>query len=56
MLKIAKISKKVDVKKNVCNGERQYFFEIKEVYKVSWYFAKLLGGTYLLEIEHTHPL
>ena len=45
---------KENVSKSVCNGERKFFFEMKEEYKnlveKYWYFAKLLGGWYLFEI------
>ena len=47
----------MDVSKNVCDGERQFFFEMKEKYKVSCaellYFAKLLGSWFLFEMLHT---
>ena len=46
----------MDVSKNVCDGERQLYFEMKEGYKVScvkWYFAELLGVWFLFEILHT---
>ena len=47
----------MDVSKNVCDGERQLYFEMKEGYKAScvkyWYFAELLGGWFLFEILHT---
>ena len=44
----------MDVSKNVCDGERQIFFKIKEGYEVSCVkilcYAKLLIGCYLYEI------
>ena len=44
----------MDVSKNVCDGECQFFTEIKEGYKVCcvkyWGFAKSYVGLYLFEI------
>ena len=50
---------KVDDLKNIGDEEGQYFFKIKEIYKVSCLelviLGKLLGGRYLFEILHTSP-
>ena len=34
---------KVDVSKNVCAGERNFFFEMKEGYKVSYVKILMFG-------------
>ena len=39
------------VSEDLCDTESQFFFEIKEGYKV--FFAKLLRGPYLFEIFRT---
>ena len=50
---------KVDVLKNIRDEEGQYFFKIKDIYKVSCLelviLGKLLGSRYLFEILHTSP-
>ena len=47
---------KMDVLKNVCDEEGQYFFKIKDIYKVlcveMFILGKLLWGRYLFEILH----
>ena len=44
-------------RKNVCYGEHQIFFEMKEGYKASCVkilsFGILLGGWYLFEMYHS---
>ena len=50
---------KVDDLKNIRDEEGQYFFKIKDIYKVSCLelviLGKLLGDRYLFEILHTSP-
>ena len=41
---------KVDVSKNLCHGERQTFFEMKEGYKISR--VKILVFRYLFQTLH----
>ena len=51
---------KVDVSKNLYDGECQLLIQAKERYKVSYvkkiYFAKLSGGQHLFEILHTSSI
>ena len=43
----------MDISKNVCHRERQFFFEMKEGYKISFVKVNLLGRWFLFEIMHT---